>query len=113
MKNIITALAGLFWLLTLSSCGSNADPQYRVANQRVDKANVQIKTSGGNTININGVDAGQTTAFSSVAEGNTEVTVVIQNQSVVPTTSFYAYKDNKYTIVILDGNPPALRVDQQ
>lgn len=112
MKNIIAVLAGLLLLVTLSSCGSNADPQYRVTNQRVDKANVQIKTSGGNTININGVDAGQTTAYSSVAEGNTEVTVVIQNQPDA-TTSFYAYKDNKYTIVILDGTPPTLRVDQQ
>jgi hypothetical protein len=112
MKNIIAGLVALLLLVTFSSCGSSADPQFRVSNQITDKANIQIQTSGGNTININGVDAGQTTAYQSVAEGNTDVTVGIQNQSATPTTSFYAYKDNKYTIVIIDGNPPTLRVDQ-
>lgn len=112
MKKFTLIVLGFFLIIFFSSCGSKADPQYRVTNQRIDKANVQIKTSGGNTININGVNAGETTAYSSVAEGSTEVTVVIQNQTVAPTTSFYAYKDNKYTIVILDTSPPTLRIDQ-
>ena len=112
MKNFIVILVGLVLLLALSSCSSSADPQFRISNQITDKANVQIQTSGGNTININVVEAGQTTSFQSVAEGNITVTVGIQNQSATPTTSFFAYKDNKYTIVIVDGNPPTLRVDQ-
>jgi protein-disulfide isomerase len=113
LKNFITVLLGLLLIVSLSSCGSSADPQFRVSNQSINKANVQIQTSGGNTINLNVVDAGQTTTYQSVAEGNTKVTAVIQNQSVSPTTSFFAYKDGKYTIVILDGTPPTLRVDQQ
>ncbi len=98
-------------LLSLAACSSDS-PQFRVRNDRVDKANVQIQTSGGNTININDVGTGQTTAYQSVNEGKIDATAVIQNESVSPTISFSGEMDERYTIVIQTGNPPALRIDK-
>jgi hypothetical protein len=41
------------------------------------------------------------------------VTAVIQDVSVSPTVSFAAEEDNNYTIVIVNSNPPTLRVDSE
>ena len=112
MNKIWASIFCLTFLLGIISCSDETDPNIRVRNERADKANVQIKTTGGNTININDVTAGQTTAYQSFAEGNVTVTAVIQNESVSPTASFFAAKDISYTIVILVGDTPTLRVDQ-
>lgn len=113
MKKIIFGILSLLFLITINSCGTETDPEFRVSNQRLTKANVQVQTSGGNTININDVEAGLVTAFQTTAEGNVIVTAVIQNEAVSPTITFVARKDTRYTIVILTGNIPSLRVDQE
>jgi hypothetical protein len=51
--------------------------------------------------------------FQDVAGGAIVVTAVIQNEPVSPTTAFNASNENNYTVVILGGDPPALRVDAQ
>jgi len=102
----------ILFLLTITGCGTEADPEFRVTNQRVDKANVQVKTSGGNTININDVIQGQLTDYQSTAEGTIIVTAVIQNEPITPTITFTAKKDKSYTIVVVTGNTPTLRIDQ-
>ena len=112
MKKIQIGIFSLLFLITLTSCGTETDPEFRISNQRSTKANVQVQTSGGNTININDVTVGQVTAFQTTAEGNIIVTAVIQNEAVSPTITFVARKDKQYTIVILTGNIPSLRVDQ-
>ena len=112
MNKIMVSILCLTFLFSIMNCSSETDPNIRVRNERADKANVQIKTTGGNTININDVTAGQTTTYQSVAEGNVTVTAVIQNESVSPTASFFAAKDIHNTIVILAGDIPTIRVDQ-
>lgn len=109
MKSIIAAIAVL---LSLTGC-SDDPPSVRVANQRATKANVQFKQANGNTINHNDVASGTYSNFQDVAEGGIVVTAVIQNESVSPSTAFNASNENNYTIVILGGNPPTLRVDTQ
>jgi hypothetical protein len=111
MKRILFGILSIAFILSMSACSKEADPQFRILNQRPDKANVQIQTSGGNTININDVQQGQTTAYQSASEGTIVVTAVIQNESVSPTVTFFAAKDTRYTVVILAGDPPSLRVD--
>lgn len=113
MKNIIVGILSLAFLIGIMSCSDEADPKFRIRNERLDKANVQIQTTGGNTININDVEAGQTTAFQTAAQGNITATAVIQNESVSPTVTFIAAKDTRYTIVILTGAIPTLRVDRE
>ncbi len=113
MKNILAGILSLALLITIISCSDEADPQFRIRNERSDKANIQIQTSGGNTININDVIAGQTTAYQAAAEGNVTATAVIQNESASPTVAFFAAKDARYSIVIQTGNPPWLRVNRE
>ncbi len=98
--------------VVMSACSDEEDPQFRIRNERSDKANVQIQTSGGNTININDVGPGQTTSYQPASEGTIVATAVIQNESVSPTATFFGAKDTRPTIVILAGVTPSLRIDQ-
>lgn len=74
---------------------------------------MQFKQSIGNTINHNDVQPGGFSNFQDVSEGIIVVTAVIQNESVSPTATFTASNNNNYTVVILPGDPPSLRVDSQ
>ncbi len=109
MKHIIVALV---ILSSFIGC-SDKPPSVQVSNQRATKANVQIKQANGNTINHNDVVSGTMSNLQDITEGAIVVTAGIQNETVSPTATFTATKDNNYTIVILVGNPPTLRVDTQ
>jgi hypothetical protein len=111
MKQIFLGIFSIAFLFALGSCADDADPQFRIRNDRADKANVQIQTTGGNTININDVQPGQTTTYQSAPEGNIVTTAVIQNESVSPTATFFAGMDTRSTIVIQTGSIPSLRID--
>ncbi len=110
MKNILVGLVAFTFLINLLGC-SNDPPLIRVHNQRATKANVQIKQSNANTINHNDVALGMFSNYEEIAEGATEVTAEIQDESVSPTAAFNATTDEQYTLVVLSGNPPTLRVD--
>ena len=112
MKSIIAIVAALAVLSCFAGC-SDKPPSVRVANQRATKANVQIKQANGNTINHKDVAPGTFSNFQDIAEGAIVVTASIQNESVSPTTAFNASNDNNYTVVVVSGDPPTLRVDTQ
>ena len=112
MKKILTGIICLTFLFALVSCSEGADPNFRIRNDRADKANVQIQTSGGNTINLNDVINGTVTEYKGATKGNITVTAVIQNEAVSPTVTFFAENDESYTVVILAGTIPTLRVDE-
>ena len=113
MKNLILGIITIGLFVSIVGCSKgDANPEFRIWNQRLTKANIQIQTSGGNTITINGVDTGQMTAYQSAAEGNITVTAGIQGESVSPTTTFFAAKNARYTVVIQTANPPTLGVIQ-
>jgi len=112
MKNTLIRILSFAFIITIIGCSDDTDPNFRIYNERSNKANVQIQTSGGNTININDVESGQVTAYQSVSVGNITVTAGIQNEPVSPTITFNAAFDEKYTIVIQTTNPPSLRVDR-
>ena len=63
-------LAGLF-AITLNSCKKSVieDPRARIINNGTQKASVQIKSSNGNTVNINNIDPSISSAYSSYAAG--------------------------------------------
>ena len=113
MKNILVGILSLAFLIASISCSDETGPKFRIRNERSTKANVQIQTSGGNTININDVEPGQTTVYQTASEGNIIATAVIQNESVSPTTTFFAANNERYTVVIQTTNPPSLRADQE
>ena len=70
----------LFIAIFASSCSDACDgeePRARIVNNGSDKASVQIKTSGGNTENINNIESGTMSDWRSFAAGETEFTVVV------------------------------------
>lgn len=112
-KKILIGIFSLLLLIALSSCSDDTDPKFRIYNERTDKANIQLQTSGGNTININDVEPGQTTAYQIASTGNITATAVIQNESISPTLTFFADNDERYSVVIKSGNPPILIVTHE
>src|SRR5204863_9948248 len=88
MKNLklilLLTIAGIF-ISSLSACKKckGEDPRARIINHGTDKASVQIKTSGGNTVNINNVDPGTTSAYDSYAPGLVTFTVTIKSVNYV------------------------------
>ncbi len=112
MKKLLVSILGMIFLMAIISCSDEANPKFRIRNERTTKANVQVQTTGGNTININDVEEAETTAYQSAAEGNIVATAGIQNETVSPTITFFASKDVRYTIVIRTGTTPSLNIDR-
>jgi hypothetical protein len=113
MTRLLSIFIGMVFLTYLLSCSdseSSTPPQFRVHNIRLTKANLQIQTSGGNTININDVGHDSTTTYQSASQGLIEATATIQNETVSPTTSFNAANGGSYTIVVDTTTPPTLKV---
>jgi hypothetical protein len=105
------ALLTVALLCGIAACSGPSNPSVRVQNLRATKANVQLKDAAANTTNINDVEGGTTSAYIEVAPGAYTVTAVIQNEATSPTVAFSAARDQKYTVVILTGTTPALRID--
>ena len=101
MKRILISLLIIASFAAVEGCSEAQDPQFRIRNERTDKVNVQLQNSGGNTININDVGTGITTAYQSASEGTIAATAVIQNVSISPTAKFYAAKGTQSTVVVL------------
>ncbi len=87
LKFFFIILILTFAIPGLNSCNKckNEDPSARIINNGSEKASVQIKTSGGNTININNVDPGTSSAYDSYASGIVTFTITISNNVYVET----------------------------
>lgn len=112
MNKLIT-FASICLLLGYLSCSSSNDPkppQFRVKNDGSTKASLQVKTSDGNTININNVASGTTSAYQGVAAGLVEITVNIDGDPTDYTASFTAVNNQTFTIVISATIPPTVSV---
>lgn len=81
---LLIFLAGLF-TIGMNSCKKTElqDPKARIINNGTQKASVQIKTSNGNTVNINNVDPGTSSAYSSYAAGQITFTIIVSNNNYV------------------------------
>ena len=109
VKNVLIVVVGVILLISLQAC-SDDPPQFRIRNDRSTKANLQIKTSGGNTININDVEPGTVTAYQQAAEGSIEATASLQGETISPMVSFNASNDESYTIIVVTTTSPTLVV---
>lgn len=76
----------LLFILAIVSLGftgckkcKGEDPRARVVNNGTESVSVHIETSGGNTININNINAGQSSDFESYAGGTVEFTITVGN----------------------------------
>lgn len=109
MKRIAVFL-GL--LLLVAAC-SEEDPSIRVRNDLEVKANVQIKPGVGNTININDVAGGTISPEFNVLEGKWTAAASIQSGSDTPEIVFDVKNDYRYTVVIVNTDPPVLQVQSE
>ena len=94
-----------FLVLAAGGCGKKCkgeDPRARITNNGTQKASVQVKTSGGNTININNVDPGTSSDYASYAPGTVTFTITVNNVNYVKTTDISSCF--QYDIVIDRAN---------
>ena len=80
MKKFVI-LIPLFLALSFISTGCGCDgenPGVILTNNGTGKADIQIKTSGGNTENINNIQPGTSSASRTFAPGDIEFTIAIQ-----------------------------------
>ncbi|HSI89583.1 MAG TPA: hypothetical protein VK927_00635 [Adhaeribacter sp.] len=83
-KGIVIAVFGLF-LIAFSSCKkcNDENPRARVINNGSVPVSVQIKTSGGNTENINNVDPATSSDFRNYAPGQVTFTIVVDKDEYI------------------------------
>jgi hypothetical protein len=103
IKLIAFVLLAALVSLSLGSCKKckGEKPRARIINDGTAKSSVQIKTSGGNTININNVDPGTTSEFAEYDKGNVEFTVTTgKNVTVYSVDMLECFEYN----IRIDGN---------
>jgi len=111
MKTLLTLIA-----LSVLLCACSKDPpMVRARNERsgTEKANVQLQPRSGSTININDVGANSTTGYMEIPEEYYRVQASISGVTSPQDVFFTAEKNKKYTVVVLAGSPPRLRVDAE
>ncbi len=103
-KIIISLLLSAIMLFSIASCKKcrKEDPRARIFNNGTIKASVQIKTSGGNTVNINNVDPGTASDYSSYDKGMVGFTITIDKIKVEKTIEMAECYD--YDIAIDPNN---------
>ncbi len=102
-KFFLTVLiAGLF-VFTMNSCKkcNGEDPGAKITNNGTQKASVQIKTSGGSTVNINNVDPGTSSPYSSYAAGQVTFTIKVNN---IDYTKIIDMSNCYYYDIAIDAN---------
>lgn len=113
IKNSLVVLLSVFLITGLSSCKKceNENPSARIINNGTDKASVQIKTSGGNTVNINNVDPGTASSYASYEPGEVVFTITVSRNDYVDTVQMVECFD--YDIAIdSDNNISATAIDR-
>ncbi len=97
LKSIsMVGLSALF-LLGTAACKDKCDgenPEARLVNNGTTSIDVQIKTSGGNTENINNIAKGTESAYRSFAPGQVVFTITPKGLPLVVDT---VYMDHCYT----------------
>lgn len=111
MQTFFRTLYIIGLLLSLSACSTDP-PRVRVANQRPEIADIQLKRSSGNTFNISDVGPTSTTGYIGVEPSTYEVDAKVEGISASATTFFTADEDQAYTIVVINSDPPTVRIDK-
>lgn len=113
MRRIIFLILGAACVLTLSGCSADPEvgPRFRVRNDRATDADLQVKTSGGSTININGVMPNTTSEYREVATGQVDITAVVKGPTGGSfTASFIAAVNSSYTVVVANTTPASVNI---
>lgn len=103
----ILAIVALAFLFVFAGCDNGCDkenPSVILVNNGTEKADIQIKTSGGNTENINNIQPGASSEKRTFAPGEIEFTVTIQGAQEPVEYLLLADYCNAYTVTINEDN---------
>jgi len=101
----ILFLAGCLIFITGCSDDCNLEnPTVRLVNFGTAKADIQIKTSGGNTENINNIQAGSSSTARSFAPGEIVFTIAIQGVEIPVVYHLNVFFCMDYTVNINPDN---------
>lgn len=113
-KFLLLVVLGVLLVITMNSCKKckDQDPRARIINNGTQTASVQIKTSNGNTVNINNVDPGTSSPYSSYMPGQITFTIKVSGVDyikIVDTGRCYDYDiaidaSNNITVLPIDRN---------
>ena len=103
---IVALFISLCVCLSLISCDScdGENPSVQVVNNGTGKADIQIKTSGGNTENMNSIEPGTTSERRAFDRGDIEFTISIQGVQDDIVYVLPANYCNDYTVTINPDN---------
>jgi len=113
-KSILFLISLIALLFTINACKDcdGESPRARIFNNGTKVISVQIKTSGGNTENINNVQAGVFSEYRSFSAGFTIFTIAVEHDIVetfIQMNDCYEYnitidKDNIITTIPRNRN---------
>lgn len=103
-KLIPVVFLSLTLFTALESCKKCKDepPRARITNNGTDKVSAQIQPLAGNTVNINNIDPGTSSAYSSYAAGQVTFTIKRNGTDYVEVDTLSNCMD--YEIAISDAN---------
>lgn len=95
---ILLVLCTIFCLSSCSEC-NNENPRARVTNFDIEEVSLQIKTTGGNTQNLNNIESNKSSEFKSYPPG--EITFIItQKNNEKIETSFEVDFCTDYEVIL-------------
>jgi hypothetical protein len=103
----IMVLAGMF--LACGDDNSENAPRYRVQNLQAGTINVSMKTSDGNTVNINNVVSGATTDWRTMTTGTNEAT----SSAFTNDCEFISSKGKQYTVQVQVNQTATIQTEDQ
>jgi len=105
MKKLLLLVLIIF--VVFSGCDSGCDkekPSVVLVNNGTEKADIQIKTSGGNTENINNIQPGSSSEKRTFAPGVIEFTITNQGVQIPIEYVLKTSYCNAYTVTINEDN---------
>lgn len=116
MKKLFTILLlAVVFAFINTGCSDDCDgtdPKVQLINNGTGKADVQIKTSGGNTENINNIQPGASSENRSFSQGSIEFTITIQGVQDPIVYSLEIFTCNEYKVTVNEDNTVTSAGDQ-
>ena len=104
MKKLVLIISVCFSLFLLGCGCDGEDPSVILRNNGTDKADIQVKTSNGNTENINNIMPGTASERRTFKAGNIEFTINIQGVADPVVYNLQAGTCYDYTVTINSNN---------
>ncbi|TCI92772.1 hypothetical protein [Tenacibaculum sp. M341] len=98
----VLLISFLTFFQSCSEC-DNENPTAKITNLGTSEVSVQIKTSGGNTENINNIDSGNSSSATSYAPGEITYTIVVKDGTELEQKVTVDFCED-YTIIVNPDN---------